>query len=334
MKVIDLFSGIGGFSLAGSWMGWETIAFCEIDKFCQRVLKYYWPNTPIHEDITNTDFTIYRGTADVLTGGFPCQPYSLAGKRKGTEDNRHLWPQMLRAIREAQPTWVVGENVPGLVNWSKGLVFEQVQADLENEGYEVQSFIIPACAKDAPHRRDRVWIVAYSISQRKRELQSVRTGNNLSEIGGENSCRFICNEQDGLTPNPTGSSIQREYKSGQGQGEFRGCDCEDVTNPDNQGLQGGKNNREPGKSREKQYKQSSRFIFPNWQNFPTQSPICHGNDGLPDRLVDITFPKWRNESIKSMGNSIVPQVVFEIFKTIELYENPDYKSSSRKVVLK
>lgn len=164
----SLFSGIGGFDLAAEWMGWENKFHCEWNEFGQRVLKYYWPKAISYEDITKTDFTIWRGRIDVLTGGFPCQPYSLAGKRLGKEDERHLWPEMLRAIREIQPRWVVGENVLGLVNWNGGLVFDEVQAELEAQGYEVQPYVLPACAVNAPHRRDRVWFVAYARGERHR----------------------------------------------------------------------------------------------------------------------------------------------------------------------
>ena len=160
----SLFSGIGGFDLAAEWAGWENKFHCEINPFGQKVLKYYWPKAISYDDITKTDFTIHRGTIDVLTGGFPCQPFSLAGKRLGTEDHRNLWPEYFRAIKEIQPVWVVGENVPGLINWSAGLVFEQVQADLESEGYEVWPIILPACSVNAPHKRERVWFVAYSNS--------------------------------------------------------------------------------------------------------------------------------------------------------------------------
>ena len=139
MRHGSLFSGIGGFDLAAEWMGWNNVFHCEWNEFGKRVLKYYWPNSISYHDITRTDFTIHRGSIDVLTGGFPCQPYSTAGKRLGKEDERHLWPEMLRAIREIQPSWIVGENVFGIVNWSAGLVFDEVQADLEAEGYEVQA---------------------------------------------------------------------------------------------------------------------------------------------------------------------------------------------------
>jgi DNA (cytosine-5)-methyltransferase 1 len=162
MTHASLFSGIGGFDLAAQWMGWENVFNCEIDPFPRKIINYYWPNAISYEDITKTDFTIHRGTIDVLTGGYPCQPYSLAGKRKGSADSRHLWPEMLRAIKEIQPHFVVGENVPGIINWDGGMVFEQVCTDMEGEGYEVWPIIIPACAVNAPHRRDRVWFVAYS----------------------------------------------------------------------------------------------------------------------------------------------------------------------------
>jgi DNA (cytosine-5)-methyltransferase 1 len=157
----------GGFDLAAEWMGWENIFHCEINPFGQRILKHYWPNAISYSDITKTDFSVHRGGIDVLTGGFPCQPFSLAGKRKGTADDRHLWPRMLEVIKQVQPLWIVGENVYGIVNWDGGLVFEQVCADLESEGYEVQPVILPACAVNAPHRRDRTWFVAHSNSNRK-----------------------------------------------------------------------------------------------------------------------------------------------------------------------
>jgi len=164
MRHLDLFSGIGGFALAGQW-AWpdhELVAFCEKDKYCQKVLRKHWPHVQILDDIYNLKGDEFP--ADVITGGFPCQPFSTAGKRAGESDDRYLWPEMLRVIREARPTWVVGENVAGIV--SMGL--DQVLADLEVEGYACQAFIIPACAVDAPHRRDRVWIVGHSRQQRER----------------------------------------------------------------------------------------------------------------------------------------------------------------------
>jgi DNA (cytosine-5)-methyltransferase 1 len=160
MRHGSLFSGIGGFELAAQWLGWENVFHCEWNSFGQKVLHHYWPNSIQYTDITQTDFTKHYGKIDILTGGFPCQPYSSSGLRRGKDDPRHLWPHMLRAIREISPSFVVGENVRGLTNWNGGMVFNEVCAELEAEGYSVAPFIIPAAAVNAPHGRDRVWFVA------------------------------------------------------------------------------------------------------------------------------------------------------------------------------
>ena len=146
----SLFSGIGGFDLAAEWSGWKNLFNCEWEEFPRKVLKHHFPNAQQYGDIKEFDATDYHGRIDILRGGFPCQPFSVAGIRKGTEDERHLWPEMLRIIGECQPRWIVGENVRGLVNWSDGLVLEACYSDLENLGYSVQSFIIPACATTLP----------------------------------------------------------------------------------------------------------------------------------------------------------------------------------------
>ena len=158
MNHLDLFSGIGGFALAARWAGINTVAFCEIEPFAQKVLKKNFPSVPVFPDICKLTRSDINETVDIITGGFPCQPFSIAGRKKGTEDNRDLWPQMFRVIKEFRPTWVIGENVANFV----GMAFERTKADLESEGYEVQPLIIPACGVNAPHKRDRVWIVAYS----------------------------------------------------------------------------------------------------------------------------------------------------------------------------
>ena len=213
MRHISLFTGIGGFELAAQrvWGDeYEPVLFCEMDKFCQKVLKKHWPEVPIEEDVRNvgivTNATSERlpkrerqagkisearkrsepknssrrngniGIVDLITGGFPCQPFSQAGKRDGRSDNRYLWPEMLRVIRAFKPAWVVAENVRGLLSIEDGVVFEQVCTDLEDAGYEVQPFVIPAVAVDAHHRRDRVWFVAYSGADGRR-------GRNKSERG-------------------------------------------------------------------------------------------------------------------------------------------------------
>lgn len=158
---MDLFSGIGGFALAARWAGIETVGFCEIDDFCRKVLEKHWPNVPKERDIKDVDGTKYD--VELITGGYPCQPFSSIGKMRGKEDPRHLWPEMLRVIKQARPTYVVAENVARHV--TNGL--DTVLHDLEGEGYTARPIIIPACAVGAPHQRDRLWVVAYSESQRK-----------------------------------------------------------------------------------------------------------------------------------------------------------------------
>jgi len=165
---LDLFSGIGGFALAAQWAGFETIGFSEIDPYASQILKKHWPTIPNHGDI----HTVPVVRCDLITGGFPCQPFSLAGKRRGKADDRHLWPAMRDVIGRCKPTWVLGENVPGII----GMELDQMLADLESFGYRVQSFIVPACAVDAPHRRDRVWIVAHTSSNRSEAGASDSTG--------------------------------------------------------------------------------------------------------------------------------------------------------------
>lgn len=162
MNHISLFSGIGGFDLAAQRAGWNNVAHCEKDPYCQKILKRHFPNSILHENIKTTDFTVYHRLINCVSGGFPCQPYSQSGRRKGTEDDRHLWPEKRRAVREIQPPWVTGENVRGLTNWNAGVVFDEIQADLEAEGYEVTPFLLPACGIDAPHQRYRIFFIAFN----------------------------------------------------------------------------------------------------------------------------------------------------------------------------
>lgn len=178
MRVLDLFAGIGGFSLAAHRMGWETIAFVEWDDFCQKVLKKNFPNVPVYGDIKEFDGTQYNGTVDLVCGGFPCQPFSTAGRRKGKNDDRYLWKEMRRVIREVQPAWVVGENVAGIISMDDGRVLEEILSDLEGEGYAVQPVIIPAAALGAPHRRDRIWIIANSCNSSNRGNAGKLSGAN------------------------------------------------------------------------------------------------------------------------------------------------------------
>lgn len=266
MKHGSLFSGIGGFDLAAEWMGWDNVFHCEWNEFGRKILEHYWPKAISYNDITKSDFTVHRGRIDILTGGFPCQPYSTSGLRKGKADERHLWPEMLRCIREVRPTYVVGENVLGIVNWNGGLVFEEVQNDLENEGYEVQAVILPACGVDAPHRRERTWFIAYSDGAAKE------------------------NSNDGSSEE-TSEEIRRNAQSNVSSA-LRSFRLAPVPEQDGGTV--------------------------SFRNFPTEPPICSGNDGLPEELDGITVSKWENETVKGYGNAIVPQVAFRIFKAIQM----------------
>ena len=180
LNVLDLFSGIGGFSLGlERTKAFKTVAFCEIEKYCQLVLQNHWKGVKIYDDVKRITKEQLQADGitniDVITGGFPCQPFSLAGKQKGTNDDRHLWPEMFRIIKEVKPKWVVGENVKNITNIQDGVVFETVCTDLEREGYEVQAFNIPAASVGAPHQRERIWIVAHAISDD--EKQTIGRGN-------------------------------------------------------------------------------------------------------------------------------------------------------------
>ena len=313
MRHLDLFSGIGGFALAASWV-WpdhEVVAFVEIDPFCQKVLEKHWPGVKIHGDIRSFADTDKqrreegkRGHAlhahrsnngngksiDLLTGGFPCQPFSHAGKRKGREDERHLWPEMLRVIRNVRPRWVVAENVSGLLSQEGGVVFEQVLADLEAEGYEVQPVVIPACGVNAPHRRDRVWIVAHRNGTGSRTSQSSTDGN--------------------------GQAIGEEQEQSQSE---RGGHNRHAPDTEHKGLQGGERRRradaegreEPDGPTPQRYNAWDQ----DWYTVALRTCVRPLDDGLPGGLVR---PKgWRVNALKAAGNSIVPQVAYQIFKAIQ-----------------
>jgi DNA (cytosine-5)-methyltransferase 1 len=293
MKHGSLFSGIGGFDLAAEWMGWENVFHCEWNTFGQKVLKHYWPKAESFNDITKSDFTKYANTIDIISGGFPCQPYSSAGQRKGKEDERHLWPHMLRAIQEISPRYIVGENVRGLLNWNGGMVFEEVCIDLENNGYQVAPVVIPACGVGAPHRRERIWFVAANAQFKSERGDGGTNNERQTNLWGQNTGDVFgtfCG--DGVTTNPVNEGLQR--------GEFNGT------------FERGKRNGD-----ESHDTIAKLYQISHWDEFPTEPPVCGRNDGIPRELDGITFPKWRTESIKGYGNAIVPQVAFEIFKAIQ-----------------
>ena len=316
MKVIDLFSGIGGFTLGlESTGGFQTIQFVENEIWCQKILAKNFPGISIAGDIRE-----YEGQrADVVVGGFPCQPFSVAGKRKGTRDDRHLWPEMLRVIKESKPRWVIGENVRNLTTIQEGMVFEQVCTDLENEGYQVQSFIIPASAVNAPHQRYRVWIVGYSEHNgsqerceetrgEKREskqgwmLESKRTSTSQTAATVADS---ESNKQDGI-PRETQSEYDKrnswvEFKRSSNRQSIRQTE-QDVANSKISERDALQTNRKYGETSPQEVFRDRSCIHrqTSWWSFePRVGRVAHGISDRVDRL-------------KGLGNAIVPQIAYQI----------------------
>jgi len=217
---IDLFSGIGGFALAANAAGFRTSVFCEQDDYCTKVLKRHWPNVPIIPDVKEFDGGRWKG-ADLLTGGFPCQPFSQAGQQRGEQDDRALWKEMFRVIKEARPRFVLAENVAGLIN----MALDDVLSQLEGEGYSCGTVVLPACAVNAPHRRDRVWIMAHAASAEfhnkgQREKQRDGTIGSGEDVAHANSERG------------RGGECEREYATDAGEPsgspELRNWDAESL----------------------------------------------------------------------------------------------------------
>jgi len=292
---LDLFSGIGGFALAAKWNGYRTVGFCDNEPYAQAVIKKHWPEVPCHKDIREVRGELYAGVT-LLTGGFPCQPFSVAGKQRGKDDNRYLWPEMLRIIRQARPTWIVGENVAGIVN----MALDQVHTDLEGEGYEVESLIIPACGVDAPHRRDRVWILAHtdiccdSGEKRGVDAEKVRLSEeNREEWRGCGVPSRTSQMEQGRKPNrihdkanvaDTDSKVilspeiaQYDVKNGSEPHDKFSWRCSSI--------HGGEGSQA------------------NWLAEPKLGRVAHG---VPNRV----------DRIKGLGNAIVPQVAAEIIRCI------------------
>lgn len=387
IKHASLFSGIGAPELAAYWLGWQNVFHCEISEFCKTILNYWYPNSIGYENIKTTDFKKWQGEIDVLTGGFPCQPFSSAGQRLGANDDRYLWPEMLRAIREIQPSFVIGENVAGILTMvqpteavkvgctpslfeendniyrkEQQFVVETVCTDLEREGYSVQPFVIPACSVGAPHQRDRVWFIAQrnasnSYNARTKGMQERKAEVLFSRVTTDSACSRDTAQQ-------TYQRIEREGRSNNGQQkEWRATsertdglyqlswDSTDtlcagfqetrrelkaeriaryiqqdglVANSDGKRWQEVYDDNGQSEGAQKAERGTEQFSGTNrpqdwWRDFPTVSPVCIGNDELPfdvSRLT-ISFVRWRQEAIKALGNSMVPQVVYELFKAIE-----------------
>jgi DNA (cytosine-5)-methyltransferase 1 len=313
LKVLDLFAGIGGFSRGlESTGGFETVGFCEQDKFCQKVLAKNYPNINIFDDVRSINGTTIQ--ADVVTGGFPCQGFSQAGKQKGTSDERYLWPEMLRVISEVKPRWVIGENVQGIINIEDGMVLRQVHNDLESEGFKVQCFVIPASGKGAWHQRNRVWIIAHSDSNRESRLsQYVHERSGQLGKPSKNDTNSQClglgsrsTEPGKFEEQPKGSD---KYINSDQRLSCRKTSARmDVPNAKRKGLQ--RHDTESG-----QHEQEVRHTSDKDNETETWWEVESKFFGIPDGLSS-ELDSNRNQRIKTLGNSIVPQIAFEIGNAI------------------
>ena len=309
MRVLDLFSGIGGFSLGLERAGMETIAFCETDPYCRQVLQKHWPNVPIHNDIKELDGRQYTGSVELVCGGFPCQPFSVAGKRAGTADDRSLWSEMLRIIREVQPAWVIGENVPGIIN----MELDQVLSDLESSGYSCQTFDIPACAVDAPHIRHRVWVVAHTKSERHRKRGEA---GNISEKDGRQDGQVFgelgrTSSEPQPLANPNSERVRQQPKPLTGSGSTtKPLDIgENVA--DTQGQGSGRLSERTKTNHSILGDSGQTVAHPNSQQtfgssepwgecgyWPAEPRVGRVATGIPNRV----------DRLKGLGNAVVPQI--------------------------
>ena len=334
MTHASVFSGIGGPEIAAAMLGWDNLFHCEINPFGRAVLNYWFPKSVSYEDITKTDFSEWRGRVNVLTGGFPCQPFSYAGKRGGAEDDRYLWPYMFRCIDQVRPDWVVCENVAGILTMveqgevsemaSQRTLFDEgdgvrryrlvetftlqrICDDLEGHGYSVQPVLIPACAVGAPHRRDRVFIVGRRVTP---DTQDDRTRRDARGVQGKENEKRI-QERYYLRESDDANKVRSESIDNAINSQRIGW----IERQPDYGLF---NAAQQGKCGKEQPR-GANSSFDRWGDFPSVSPVHRGNDGLPFNVDDLTLPfnKWRTESLKAYGNAIVPQVMYEIFKAIE-----------------
>lgn len=331
MRVLDLFAGIGGFSLAAHWMGWETAAFVEWEPFCQKVLRKNFPNVPIYGDIKEFYYERERdaiGPVDIICGGPPCQPVSTAGKRGGRNDERWGWPEMFRVVRDVKPPTVVIENVAGLVSMDGGALLEEIFTDLESEGYAVQPYIIPAISVGAPHRRDRIWIVAHSNSSRgersvmqqpsvyTRSTQSSQRPSGHPECAGLEGCIGIQGAEgliEGHCQPTSNPKSQQEHPATTGgfqpksvNGTFATADTQKAEREQSGGTRPGREG-------------FADDIAPNWRKhwYEVATEFCRVDDGIPVELDQHGNRDNRAKRLKALGNAIVPQVAYEVFRAIQ-----------------
>ncbi len=351
MKLLDLFSGIGGFSYGLERIGFKTVAFCEMDKYCKLVLQKHWKGVKIYNDVKELkgeEIIKEHGTIDIVVGGFPCQPFSIAGARKGTDDNRHLWPEMFRIIKELKPRWVIGENVRGIVNIQNGVVLRQVQDDLEKEGFEVQCGIIPASGIGAWHQRKRVWIIAYANSEgepngSQHEQRLVADSDNrywsrknkgvLGKQSGEASDRFTGSSEDvadSIGEPRRSRTIHRESddqrrrssearresvqpKDGEAQPNHTATCRKDVADTESPRMERRQELRGVDSFGTRSVEQPQRC-------FNDAKPAVWGAEPRVGRVAD-GVPN-RTHRLKGLGNAVVPGVVAEIGRVImHFHEN-------------
>lgn len=318
---LDLFSGIDGFAIAveAVWPGIRHV-FVDYEPFAQAVTRKHWPDAEIHGDIRTFRGDAY-GPVKLVTGGFPCQPFSAAGRRKGTEDDRYLWPEMFRIIREAHPDWVVAENVSGLLTWDGGLVLETVLTDLESEGYEAWPVVLPAASVGAPHLRNRIWIIANSIRRDARGTSR--------ELRGEEGAEWIpeWNEMGQLgisDPIRHGTDSDRErfeiagestHTKGEGRIQARNG-SKNAPHPQGERRRKGTRQAKTGRTRAQIASDGRDSWCEDWPAAATR--LCALDDGIPGGLAR---PRgWRNAALKGAGNAIVPQVAEMIMRAIATTE--------------
>lgn len=293
LRVLDLFSGIGGFSLGLERTGgFETVAFCEIEPFCQKILAKHWPGVPCYDDVRTLTAASGIGTVDVICGGYPCQPFSTAGKRAGDKDDRHLWPEVRRLLDEFRPAWFIGENVAGHIS----LGLDEVLSDLEALNYTARPFVIPACAVDAPHRRDRVWIVSHANESRKPDGPVNAEASELRGLAGAVANGKVNGRRQGQPHSRrSDAGIEPREKCGLGN------DCKAMADADEARLQGRKkagNAGNAGGQRERRDEHPERRFDSQWPTWPAEPAVGRVAHGVPNRV----------DRLKALGNAVVPQI--------------------------
>ena len=310
--VIDLFSGIGGFALGLESTGYfKTVQFVENETWCQKILNKNFPEVPIHDDVKT-----FKGYgADVVVGGFPCQPFSVAGKQKAIQDDRHLWPDMFRVIKETKPTWIIGENVRNIISISEGMVLEQVYLDLESEGYEVQSFIIPASAVNAPHQRYRTWIVAHTDHGNHNEKKEIRTrGNTINSSSADVAHTDSRLRRGGRTIRSSGENGQRRFYTTQEEHTTHDLRSKTIRRNTVRGETENVAYTDNSRQQEQWWKSTTREEFKTFKCFGQwdfEPNVGRVANGIPNRV----------DRLKGLGNAIVPQIAYQIGKAIMEAEN-------------